>query len=134
MHSNRPLDPGQRTFKVVILGDTGVGKTCLAARLNNKDAPIPHNPTIGLDFTACAVTVDGETVRANIWDTAGQERFNSLLPAYCRAAQGAIFVFDLTDLRTFLSLDRCLHNASVTLPDDACKVMVMGGGVGWGGG
>ena len=61
-------------------------------------------------------------VRVNVWDTAGQERFNSLLPAYCRGAHGALFVFDLTDLRTFLSLDRCLQKALHTLPDNVCKV------------
>lgn len=116
--------PVQRSFKVVFLGDSGVGKTCLAARLNPKAVPGPLTPTVGLDFSVCPVLVEGESVRANIWDTAGQERFSSLLPAYCREAHGAVLVFDLTDLKTFLSLERCLLSVSATLPDDACKLVI----------
>ena len=65
-------------------------------------------------------------VRVNVWDTAGQERFHSLLPSYCRGAHGALFVFDLTDLRSFLRLDSCLRQASLTLPPNHCKVSCLG--------
>lgn len=112
-------------FKVVILGESGVGKTSLAARLTGKKTPLAHSPTVGLDFIQSTTKVDDVVVRANVWDTAGQEKFHSLLPAYCRSAQGAIFMFDLTDIQSFASLNRCLRQASVTLPEGACKVRII---------
>ncbi|KAK7091652.1 hypothetical protein V1264_009309 [Littorina saxatilis] len=117
-----PADRSTMLFKMVLLGETGVGKTCLAARLSDRPVPAPHTPTIGVDFSHFTRSVDDIWVRINLWDTAGQERFHCLLPAYCRRAHAAIFVFDLTDVRTFLSIDKSLRKAYETLPDDACKV------------
>lgn len=94
---------GKRTFKVILLGDTSTGKTCIIERfVNNKFEDkdnvyfIITQPTIGIDFLGKNVTHQSTTCRLQLWDTAGQERYRSLIPSYLKDAVCAIFVFDLS--------------------------------------
>jgi len=95
-------------YKIVMLGDSGVGKTSLVARLTNPDRPLNHDifATMGLEFdTQMLDTPQGHKVKAQIWDTAGQERFaRVLLPTYFRKAKGVILVYDITNIKSFESL------------------------------
>lgn len=94
-------------YKIVMLGDSGVGKTSLVARLTNPDRPMNHDisATMGIEFDTQMLDTPQGKVKAQIWDTAGQERFaRVLLPTYFRKAKGVILVYDITNLKSFESL------------------------------
>ena len=88
-------------FKVVIIGDSGVGKSSLLTRYTVDRFDLEAKSTIGVEFAARNVTVDGKVVRAQVWDTAGQERYRAITSAYYRGAAGALVVFDITKRDTF---------------------------------
>lgn len=94
-------------YKIVMLGDSGVGKTSLVARLTNPDRPLNHDisATMGIEFDTQMLDTASGKVKAQIWDTAGQERFaRVLLPTYFRKAKGVILVYDITNAKSFESL------------------------------
>jgi len=94
-------------YKIVMLGDSGVGKTSLVARLTNPNAPLNHDisATMGIEFDTQMLDTPHGKVKAQIWDTAGQERFaRVLLPTYFRKAKGVILVYDVTSSKSFESL------------------------------
>lgn len=116
-------------YKIVMLGDSGVGKTSLVARLTNPDRPMNHDisATMGIEFDTQMLDTEHGKVKAQIWDTAGQERFaRVLLPTYFRKAKGVILVYDITNAKSFESLsDRWMtqlndHASS----DDLAKLLV----------
>lgn len=92
-------------LKVIILGDSGVGKTSLMNRFVNKKFSTQYKATIGADFVTKDVAVDDKYVTMQIWDTAGQERFQSLGVAFYRGADCCVLVYDVTAPTTFKSLD-----------------------------
>eukprot|EP01006_Ploeotia_vitrea_P028828 TRINITY_DN61464_c0_g1_i1.p1 TRINITY_DN61464_c0_g1~~TRINITY_DN61464_c0_g1_i1.p1 ORF type:complete len:215 (-),score=33.15 TRINITY_DN61464_c0_g1_i1:324-968(-) len=91
-------------LKVIILGDSGVGKTCLMNQYVNRKFNNRYKATIGADFLTQEVDVDGTLVTLQIWDTAGQERFQSLGSAFYRGADACLLVFDLTNAESFKNL------------------------------
>ena len=103
MHNLQPSDkPAQH--KVVILGDSQVGKTSIITRELRGCRPDTQNPTIGCHCSEINLTVDGEEMKLSIWDTAGQEMYRSLVPVYLRGAEAALLVYDVTDRESFRSL------------------------------
>eukprot|EP00555_Chaetoceros_dichaeta_P011492 CAMPEP_0198263204 /NCGR_PEP_ID=MMETSP1447-20131203/11600_1 /TAXON_ID=420782 /ORGANISM="Chaetoceros dichaeta, Strain CCMP1751" /LENGTH=198 /DNA_ID=CAMNT_0043951719 /DNA_START=150 /DNA_END=746 /DNA_ORIENTATION=+ len=88
-------------FKLVLLGDAAVGKSCLVVRFVRDEFFEFQEPTIGAAFLTQTVTLDDATVKFEIWDTAGQERYRSLAPMYYRGAAAAIVVYDITDRDSF---------------------------------
>jgi len=93
------------TLKILVIGQSGVGKSSLLLRFT-EDVFDPDQPaTIGVDFKVKTVDIDGNLVKLAIWDTAGQERFRTLTPSYYRGAQGAILVYDVTSRASFEKLD-----------------------------
>mmetsp|Transcript_5907 Transcript_5907/g.6147 ORF Transcript_5907/g.6147 Transcript_5907/m.6147 type:complete len:195 (+) Transcript_5907:130-714(+) len=88
-------------FKLVLLGDSAVGKSCLVVRFVRDEFFEFQEPTIGAAFLTQTVTLDDSTVKFEIWDTAGQERYRSLAPMYYRGAAAAIVVFDITKKDSF---------------------------------
>jgi len=91
-------------FKLVVLGESGVGKTSLLVRYVQNQFTIATKSTIGSDFLSKDVTIDGKPATLQIWDTAGQERFQGLGTSFYRGADGVIFVFDVTRRITFEEL------------------------------
>jgi Ras-related protein Rab-8A len=87
--------------KLLLIGDSGVGKSCLLLRYCDDAFAESFISTIGIDFKVRTVEIGGKRVRAQIWDTAGQERFQNILPAYYRNAHGIALVFDVTDEKSF---------------------------------
>lgn len=83
-------------FKVVLIGDSGVGKSNLLSRFTRDEFCLESKSTIGVEFATRSVAVDGKTVKAQIWDTAGQERYRAITSAYYRGAVGALLVYDIT--------------------------------------
>eukprot|EP00993_Chasmostoma_nieuportense_P003198 NODE_3933_length_871_cov_45.868280_g3778_i0.p1 GENE.NODE_3933_length_871_cov_45.868280_g3778_i0~~NODE_3933_length_871_cov_45.868280_g3778_i0.p1 ORF type:complete len:214 (-),score=75.34 NODE_3933_length_871_cov_45.868280_g3778_i0:166-807(-) len=96
-------------FKVVLIGDSGVGKSNLLSRFTRNEFNLESKSTIGVEFATRSIpTPDGKTVKAQIWDTAGQERYRAITSAYYRGALGALLVYDITKKQTFDSVQRWL--------------------------
>jgi len=93
-------------IKLLTLGDSGVGKTCLLLRYVNDMYSPSFMSTIGIDFKAKYVEHDGKRIKLQIWDTAGQERFRTITNSYFKGCQGILLVFELTDRTTFNSISR----------------------------
>lgn len=93
-------------LKIIILGDAGVGKTCLMNQYVNKKFSTKYRVTIGADFLTKEAKIDDKLVTIQIWDTAGQERFESLGAAFYRGADACVLVFDLTKPKSFENLDK----------------------------
>jgi len=91
-------------FKLVVLGESGVGKTSLLVRYVQSNFSIATKSTIGSDFLSKDIEVDGKPITLQIWDTAGQERFQGLGTSFYRGADGVVFVFDVTRRNTFEEL------------------------------
>ncbi|CAI4233349.1 unnamed protein product [Auanema sp. JU1783] len=92
--------------KVVVLGNSGVGKTSIIYRHRFGERSTPFNATIGASFVTCDVDTPSEEMRLQIWDTAGQERFRCMVPMYMRNAAAAIIVYDVTNRQSFLDVDK----------------------------
>ncbi|XP_051824264.1 ras-related protein Rab-2A-like [Antechinus flavipes] len=98
-------------FKYIIIGDTGVGKSCLLLQFTDKRFQPVHDLTIGVEFGARLVSIDGKQIKLQIWDTAGQESFRSITRSYYRGAAGALLVYDITRRDTFNHLTTWLEDA-----------------------
>jgi Ras-related protein Rab-2A len=98
-------------FKYIIIGDTNVGKSCLLLQFTDKRFRPDHDLTIGVEFGARLVSIDGKQVKLQIWDTAGQESFRSITRTYYRGATGALLVYDISRRETFEHVGRWLEEA-----------------------
>merc|ERR1712117_640031 len=98
-------------FKYIIIGDTGVGKSCLLLQFTDKRFQPVHDLTIGVEFGARMINIEGKQVKLQIWDTAGQEAFRSITRAYYRGATGALLVYDITRRVSFEHLAQWLMDA-----------------------
>jgi len=97
-------------YKVVVTGDSGVGKTNVISRFTNNEFIIDNKATIGVEFGYAEVTVNsGATVKVQIWDTAGQERFRAITRGYYKGAVGALVVYDITKGITFKNVEKWLQ-------------------------
>ncbi|ORX91965.1 small GTPase [Basidiobolus meristosporus CBS 931.73] len=95
-------------FKVVLIGDSGVGKSNLLSRFTRNEFNLESKSTIGVEFATRTIQVEGKTIKAQIWDTAGQERYRAITSAYYRGAVGALLVYDITLRPTFENVNRWL--------------------------
>lgn len=95
-------------FKVVLIGDSAVGKSNLLSRFARNEFDPNNKATIGVEFLTQELEIDGKMVKAQIWDTAGQERFRAVTSAYYRGAVGALIVYDISRKTTFESVKRWL--------------------------
>lgn len=97
--------PRTRIFKIIVIGDSGVGKTCLTYRFCAGKFPDKTEATIGVDFRERVIEIDGEKIKVQLWDTAGQERFRkSMVQHYYRNVHAVVFVYDVTNAASFRSL------------------------------
>lgn len=95
-------------FKVVLIGDSGVGKSNLLSRFTRNEFNLESKSTIGVEFATRSISVDSKTVKAQIWDTAGQERYRAITSAYYRGAVGALLVYDIAKHATYVNVTRWL--------------------------
>ncbi|KAM4542609.1 ras-related protein Rab-15-like [Odontesthes bonariensis] len=111
-------------LRLLILGDSGVGKTCMLRRFTEGEFDPSHISTIGVDFKMKTVEVDGIKVRVQIWDTAGQERYQTITKQYYRRAQGIIFVYDITHQPSFQHIAKWASDVDECAPDDVQMILV----------
>ncbi|KAL5130223.1 Ras-related protein RABE1a [Glycine soja] len=90
-------------IKLLLIGDSGVGKSCLLLRFSDGSFTTSFITTIGIDFKIRTIELDGKRIKLQIWDTAGQERFRTITTAYYRGAMGILLVYDVTDEASFNS-------------------------------
>lgn len=95
-----------REFKVIMLGDSNVGKTSIIKRFSANNFDQDVEPTVGASYMTKEMNVDGNKIIMNIWDTAGQERYQSLIANYSRNAHAAVLVYDTTNSESFTNIDR----------------------------
>ncbi|XP_073280744.1 ras-related protein RABA5a-like [Primulina huaijiensis] len=96
-------------FKIVLIGDSAVGKSNLLARFARDEFYSNSKSTIGVEFQTQKMIINGKEVKAQIWDTAGQERFRAVTSAYYRGAVGALLVYDISRRQTFESIGKWLN-------------------------
>jgi len=112
----------KRIFKIIVIGDSNVGKTCLTYRFCSGRFPDKTEATIGVDFREKQLDVDGENLKLQLWDTAGQERFRkSMVQHYYRNVHAVLFVYDVTKVSSFENMlqwiEECdRHNLNKTIP------------------
>ncbi|KAH9091272.1 hypothetical protein LEN26_018804 [Aphanomyces euteiches] len=120
--------PGDRcrdaTYKILVVGDSGVGKTCLLLRFAD-DIYGNHNvSTIGVDFKIGTINLDGDKIKLHVCDTAGQERFRGITNSYYRGAHGIMIVFDVTDMDSFTNVKQWLDEIDIHATDNVVKLLV----------
>jgi len=96
-------------FKLLIIGDSGVGKSSLLVRFADNHFSGNYITTIGVDFKIRTIEINGERVKLQIWDTAGQERFRTITSTYYRGTHGVIVVYDVSSGESFANVKRWLH-------------------------
>ena len=110
-------------FKLLIIGDSGVGKTSLLMRFADGLFPETYTSTIGVDVKSRVVDLNGKRVKLQLWDTAGQERFRTITSSYYRGSQGIIVVYDVSDQESFDSVQHWLAEISEN-GGDYCRLLV----------
>mmetsp|Transcript_76486 Transcript_76486/g.93939 ORF Transcript_76486/g.93939 Transcript_76486/m.93939 type:complete len:207 (+) Transcript_76486:120-740(+) len=111
-------------FKLVLIGDSGVGKSCLLLRFADDSFTDSYISTIGVDFRFRTVNIDMKTVKLQIWDTAGQERFRTITSAYYRGAHGIIMVYDVTNFESFEHVEEWLNEVNRHASESTLKLLV----------
>ena len=112
-------------FKIVLIGDSGVGKSNLLYRFTRNEFNLESKTTIGVEFSQKTVKIDNKNIRAQIWDTAGQERYRAITSAYYRGALGALLVYDVCKLETFEGLNKWLSELKEHT-DTQTSIMLVG--------
>lgn len=116
------------TFKIIIFGDAGCGKTTLTQRFLTNLFVSDSKMTIGVDFEVKSLEVDKQKVKLQIWDFGGEERFRFLLPTYVRGARGGLFLFDITNYSSIAHIDDWLTVIrKEILAKDLFPIIVVGG-------
>jgi Ras-related protein Rab-1A len=112
-------------FKLLIIGDSGVGKSSLMQRFADDAFQESYIATIGVDFKVRQIDVgDGRQAKLQVWDTAGQERFRTITSSYYRGAQGIIIAYDVTDKDSFQNVKQWLVEIDRYAADGVCKLLV----------
>lgn len=118
------MSDSPNSYKIVVVGASGVGKTAIVNQLINKNFKEEGQPTIGVEFKSYSLQADDENVKLQIWDTAGQERFRSVSKAYFRNALGAVLVFDLTQRQSFEELNMWINDLNSLCAPNAYIILV----------
>ncbi|KAK1388493.1 Ras-related protein RABA3 [Heracleum sosnowskyi] len=112
-------------YKVVVIGDSAVGKSQILSRFTKNDFCLDSKSTIGVEFQTRTVTINSKLIKAQIWDTAGQERYRAVTSAYYRGALGAMLVYDITKRQTFDHVARWVEELRAHA-DNTIVIMLIG--------
>ncbi|XP_064382537.1 ras-related protein Rab-10-like [Halichondria panicea] len=111
-------------FKLLLIGDSGVGKTCVLFRYADDTFNTTFISTIGIDFKIKTIELEGKRIKLQIWDTAGQERFHTITTSYYRGAMGIILVYDITSQRSFDNITKWLQNIEMHASADVERILI----------
>jgi len=111
-------------FKIVVVGDSNVGKSSLICRYCDESFTDSFISTIGIDFKFKTLEEKGKKVKLQIWDSSGQERFRSIIPSLYRGAKGIVLVFDVTDVSSFKNVSLWIEEIKKTASEDAQLILV----------
>eukprot|EP01111_Echinosteliopsis_oligospora_P019422 TRINITY_DN9404_c0_g1_i1.p1 TRINITY_DN9404_c0_g1~~TRINITY_DN9404_c0_g1_i1.p1 ORF type:complete len:207 (-),score=38.99 TRINITY_DN9404_c0_g1_i1:106-726(-) len=111
-------------FKLLLIGDSGVGKSCLLLRFADDTYTDSYISTIGVDFKIKTITLDNKVIKLQIWDTAGQERFRTITSSYYRGAHGIIVVYDVTEEATFNNVKQWMQEIQRYACESVCRLLV----------
>ncbi|EFJ31501.1 rab family GTPase [Selaginella moellendorffii] len=111
-------------IKLLLIGDSGVGKSCVLLRFSDDSFTTSFITTIGIDFKIRTIELDGRRVKLQVWDTAGQERFRTITTAYYRGAMGIILVYDVTDESSFNNIRNWVKNIEQNASENVSRVLV----------
>merc|ERR1719222_1687760 len=110
--------------KLLLIGDSGVGKSCLLLRFADDTYTDSYVSTIGVDFKMRTLNLEGRTCKLQIWDTAGQERFRTITSSYYRGAHGIIIVYDVTDKESFNNVKHWMQEIDKYASETVNKLLV----------
>ena len=111
-------------FKLLLIGDSGVGKSCLLLRFADDTYTESYTSTIGVDFKIRTIQLESKTIKLQIWDTAGQERFRMMSTSYYGGAHGIIIVYDVTDADSFQNVKTWLNEIQKYASENVSKLLV----------
>jgi len=111
-------------IKLLMIGDSGVGKSCLLLRFSDDSFTTSFITTIGIDFKIKTIELDDKRIKLQIWDTAGQERFRTITTAYYRGAMGILLVYDITDDQSFLNIRNWIRNIEQHAAEHVNKILI----------
>uniref|UniRef100_A0A8C4R2I4 RAB10, member RAS oncogene family n=1 Tax=Eptatretus burgeri TaxID=7764 RepID=A0A8C4R2I4_EPTBU len=111
-------------FKLLLIGDSGVGKTCILFRFSDDAFNTTFISTIGIDFKIKTVELGGKKIKLQIWDTAGQERFHTITTSYYRGAMGILLVYDITNSKSFENISKWLRNIDEHASEDVERMLL----------
>jgi len=111
-------------IKLLLIGDSGVGKSCLLLRFSDDSFTPSFITTIGIDFKIRTIDLDGKRIKLQIWDTAGQERFRTITTAYYRGAMGILLVYDVTDEKSFGNIRNWIRNIEQHATESVNKMLL----------
>ena len=118
-------DNYEMMFKVVLVGDSFVGKTNIMSKYLKDEFHEDSKATVGVEFGSKQFTIEGHPIKAQIWDTAGQERYKAITSAYYKGAKGAFVVYDITRKSSFESIDKWVNDLTATA-DKKITIVVIG--------
>jgi len=111
-------------IKLLLIGDSGVGKSCLLLRFSDDSFTPSFITTIGIDFKIRTIDLEGKRIKLQIWDTAGQERFRTITTAYYRGAMGILLVYDVTDDKSFANIRNWIRNIEQHASENVNKILI----------
>lgn len=111
-------------FKLLLIGDSGVGKTSILFRFSDDAFTPTFISTIGIDFKIKTIELKGKKIKLQIWDTAGQERFHTITTSYYRGAMGIMLVYDITNSKSFDNIQKWLRNIDEHANEDVEKMIL----------
>jgi len=116
--------PHDFLIKLLLIGDSGVGKSSLLLRFSDDSFTQSFITTIGIDFKIKTLEIDGKRIKLQIWDTAGQERFRTITTAYYRGAMGILLVYDVTDENSFENIRNWIRNIEQHAAENVNKLLI----------
>jgi len=119
-------DKDNMVAKILTIGESGVGKTCILLRYTDNKFIKHHLTTIGIDYKTKDVNINGKSIKLKIWDTAGQERFRNITQQYYKGADGIVLVFDLTDRNSFEKIREWMKQIQSYTQRDSIAIVLLG--------
>jgi small GTP-binding protein len=119
-------DKENMVAKILTIGESGVGKTCILLRYTDNKFIKHHLTTIGIDYKTKDVNINNQSIKLKIWDTAGQERFRNITQQYYKGADGIVLVFDLTDRNSFEKVREWMKQIQTYTQRDSIGIVLLG--------